>query len=140
MIRRPPRSTLFPYTTLFRSLLLVVEPPPALGGRVEGVELQPRDLVLLHEHLQAIERLAESLIGRQASGEHDGPVGPALLDLRLFLDRDHVLAAVVLPGAEGVESGDARVAPLENQLAEVLDGHVLGPVRKPHRLAEVVEE
>src|SRR2546430_9232073 len=24
MIRRPPRSTLFPYTTLFRSLLIVV--------------------------------------------------------------------------------------------------------------------
>src|SRR5256885_12774014 len=33
MIRRPPRSTLFPYTTLFRSL--VVEPPTArfdVGG------------------------------------------------------------------------------------------------------------
>src|SRR5256885_10331258 len=26
MIRRPPRSTLFPYTTLFRSLLLLFEP------------------------------------------------------------------------------------------------------------------
>src|SRR5256886_11031364 len=26
MIRRPPRSTLFPYTTLFRSLQLVLEP------------------------------------------------------------------------------------------------------------------
>src|SRR3712207_8001079 len=26
MIRRPPRSTLFPYTTLFRSLLLLVAP------------------------------------------------------------------------------------------------------------------
>src|SRR5258707_11535520 len=25
MIRRPPRSTLFPYTTLFRSVLLVVD-------------------------------------------------------------------------------------------------------------------
>src|SRR3712207_8223256 len=25
MIRRPPRSTLFPYTTLFRSFLVVVE-------------------------------------------------------------------------------------------------------------------
>src|SRR5256885_8737369 len=25
MIRRPPRSTLFPYTTLFRSLLLVAQ-------------------------------------------------------------------------------------------------------------------
>src|SRR3712207_7768397 len=30
MIRQPPRSTLFPYTTLFRSLL-------ALGFRQEGV-------------------------------------------------------------------------------------------------------
>src|SRR3712207_8578199 len=26
MIRRPPRSTLFPYTTLFRSAVLLVEP------------------------------------------------------------------------------------------------------------------
>src|SRR3712207_7048327 len=30
MIRRPPRSTLFPYTTLFRSLLLEVIGPEAL--------------------------------------------------------------------------------------------------------------
>src|SRR5205814_3667615 len=29
MIRRPPRSTLFPYTTLFRSR---AGPPPASGG------------------------------------------------------------------------------------------------------------
>src|SRR5256886_5929782 len=27
MIRRPPRSTLFPYTTLFRSLLTSIKPP-----------------------------------------------------------------------------------------------------------------
>src|SRR2546430_16383130 len=31
MIRRPPRSTLFPYTTLFRSLYF---PPPTLNGIV----------------------------------------------------------------------------------------------------------
>src|SRR5256885_9524699 len=31
MIRRPPRSTLFPYTTLFRSLVLPA--PPALKVR-----------------------------------------------------------------------------------------------------------
>src|SRR2546422_5220337 len=31
MIRRPPRSTLFPYTTLFRSAWLTV--PSAAGGR-----------------------------------------------------------------------------------------------------------
>src|SRR2546426_6791243 len=29
MIRRPPRSTLFPYTTLFRSARLVRQVPPA---------------------------------------------------------------------------------------------------------------
>src|SRR5260370_33975193 len=38
MIRRPPRSTLFPYTTLFRSILLrKAGKPPVLiftGGRV----------------------------------------------------------------------------------------------------------
>src|SRR5262245_62973995 len=34
MIRRPPRSTLFPYTTLFRS------PPPARSGH-EGLLAEP---------------------------------------------------------------------------------------------------
>src|SRR5256884_5567526 len=36
MIRRPPRSTLFPYTTLFRSILIpVVQPTPNdFGGFV----------------------------------------------------------------------------------------------------------
>src|SRR3712207_8848847 len=36
MIRRPPRSTLFPYTTLFRSR--DVGEPAAEEGRAEGVE------------------------------------------------------------------------------------------------------
>src|SRR3712207_6101134 len=35
MIRRPPRSTLFPYTTLFRSAPLVV--PNPLGQRGDGL-------------------------------------------------------------------------------------------------------
>src|SRR3712207_8713146 len=39
MIRRPPRSTLFPYTTLFRSLVLQLGP-----GRVEGPQV-PRQHV-----------------------------------------------------------------------------------------------
>src|SRR2546426_3574374 len=52
MIRRPPRSTLFPYTTLFRSLVPEaggheVEhglQPVAHDGRTRGVAAQPRDL------------------------------------------------------------------------------------------------
>src|SRR3712207_7043003 len=36
MIRRPPRSTLFPYTTLFRSAVL--------GRPIEAVEVSPAEL------------------------------------------------------------------------------------------------
>src|SRR2546430_9051001 len=40
MIRRPPRSTLFPYTTLFRSA--AVDAAPVVAGE----ERAPRDLAL----------------------------------------------------------------------------------------------
>src|SRR5438874_6688765 len=39
MIRRPPRSTLFPYTTLFRSVLLAI--PAWRSDRVRRDEQQP---------------------------------------------------------------------------------------------------
>src|SRR5688572_31806922 len=49
MIRRPPRSTLFPYTTLFRSLAepprprpaARTPPPPRRGPRPSHAGLQP---------------------------------------------------------------------------------------------------
>src|SRR2546430_3318658 len=52
MIRRPPRSTLFPYTTLFRSLGLdqVVDAAPEVGRRsVDGAHhhLVPEDEALV---------------------------------------------------------------------------------------------
>src|SRR5260370_33118923 len=40
MIRRPPRSTLFPYTTLFRSKLL----EEILSFRMQGVEFDNGDM------------------------------------------------------------------------------------------------
>src|SRR2546430_5068606 len=36
MIRRPPRSTLFPYTTLFRSLFVLDNPCPAKPVATRG--------------------------------------------------------------------------------------------------------
>src|SRR5256885_8490789 len=36
MIRRPPRSTLFPYTTLFRSPELCIAAKPELGKWIPG--------------------------------------------------------------------------------------------------------
>src|SRR5256885_10902822 len=40
MIRRPPRSTLFPYTTLFRSAVLVLD--LGLEGALEGAKRMDR--------------------------------------------------------------------------------------------------
>src|SRR3712207_8524695 len=39
MIRRPPRSTLFPYTTLFRSVLVVLVLPGADGALQVGLQV-----------------------------------------------------------------------------------------------------
>src|SRR3712207_7574674 len=73
MIRRPPRSTLFPYTTLFRS------PPQHLGGGVhvvayglgdgaqvgEGdVKLAPLGVALVHEAGEATLQLEVCPAGR----------------------------------------------------------------------------
>src|SRR5438477_6970255 len=58
MIRRPPRSTLFPYTTLFRSLLLAHQRRQRVDRRCPGEagyrlgqrtgERPDRDDILLH--------------------------------------------------------------------------------------------
>src|SRR5258708_20914017 len=49
MIRRPPRSTLFPYTTLFRSTDVALDAgedaqavPPVEGANAGGVRQRPR--------------------------------------------------------------------------------------------------
>src|SRR5258705_4215788 len=55
MIRRPPRSTLFPYTTLFRSLERHVRHQPPLDRRVV-VGVRP----LVHAHLAALQVYAGS--------------------------------------------------------------------------------
>src|SRR2546430_6771232 len=57
MIRRPPRSTLFPYTTLFRSLLREAAAPQAEGDVVrhgQRVE-QGRELERSEEHTSELQ-------------------------------------------------------------------------------------
>src|SRR2546425_2646297 len=52
MIRRPPRSTLFPYTTLFRSPCRHVERP--LRQREQAIELRIGILRLVPRHARPI--------------------------------------------------------------------------------------
>src|SRR3989442_4640711 len=51
MIRRPPRSTLFPYTTLFRSKVQETASPAASFSQQESERSQP-DVCLRREMLQ----------------------------------------------------------------------------------------
>src|SRR2546427_2937172 len=70
MIRRPPRSTLFPYTTLFRSsvvvlVALILAPPGALLGQSRVSQLVDSARVqLAANHLDSAEALLRSALDR----------------------------------------------------------------------------
>src|SRR2546428_10005509 len=61
MIRRPPRSTLFPYTTLFRSLLgdgadhAHAGLPGNLDRLLHAIEIEKQDLVRSEEHTSELQ-------------------------------------------------------------------------------------
>src|SRR5438067_10045251 len=60
MIRRPPRSTLFPYTTLFRSVVRVREKtdgplPQAASGPSPAVKRQHRSRARSEEHTSELQ-------------------------------------------------------------------------------------
>src|SRR5258706_6001143 len=80
MIRRPPRSTLFPYTTLFRSVL-----PGAVQGHLDG---QHRRVVggRLDEAHHRIERLVR--VVQQDVPLADQPEQVALAIAQLNRERD----------------------------------------------------
>src|SRR2546422_2901989 len=76
MIRRPPRSTLFPYTTLFRSAVL--EPDGAISV-VQYDDIKPGDRP--HRRIRAIRR-------NQRSEEHTSELQSRLhLVCRLLLEK-----------------------------------------------------
>src|SRR5688572_31267941 len=58
MIRRPPRSTLFPYTTLFRSVLLAPQVPLLFMGEEYG-EKNPFQYFISHTDEQLVKMVRE---------------------------------------------------------------------------------
>src|SRR5256885_8740436 len=55
MIRRPPRSTLFPYTTLFRSDLARAGPGAGAGPRRRGRAVRPGRRARSEEHTSELQ-------------------------------------------------------------------------------------
>src|SRR2546422_2626292 len=87
MIRRPPRSTLFPYTTLFRSHAITTQ----LGRRkipVQGAEIAmiPKSTVKVDG--KAAKQLLELLEALERSEEHTSELQSRLhLVCRLLLEK-----------------------------------------------------
>src|SRR5258708_9791351 len=84
MIRRPPRSTLFPYTTLFRSLHLFIE--TALFRQVANtVEVLPMKRLAEHAYFSRIWR---GDTDHHRSEEHTSELqSPDHLVCRLLLEK-----------------------------------------------------
>src|SRR5688572_20437077 len=126
MIRRPPRSTLFPYTTLFRSRL---RPPfqddvehyrKLLAGhaRVELIEVREDERVL-----QRIPERAHLVLLASDGRQFDSVELSRWLEDRRQEGRD---LCIVIGGPRGLdlERCDTRLS--------------LGPMTLPHQLARVV--
>src|SRR5256885_11047217 len=97
MIRRPPRSTLFPYTTLFRSRSAAAKnilTPAKYAARLSPL-LQPLGLKILIEPGRFISGNAGALLTR--SEEHTSELqSPCNLVCRLLLEKKKKYTATLL--------------------------------------------
>src|SRR5437016_10136034 len=92
MIRRPPRSTLFPYTTLFRSLVLLAlsqEPPQLARLLVDHVPPSPSRPTRRRseEHtseLQSLTNLVCRLLLEKKKNEQQVGLAPLLRSIHLI--------------------------------------------------------
>src|SRR3712207_2531769 len=114
MIRRPPRSTLFPYTTLFRSDLLVLRLEHALEGRLDLLDRLVDDRVVPDVDALAGGELGGLALGPDVEAEDDDVVGQRQVDVALG---DAADAAVDDPQRDVVAHLD-----LHQGLFERLDG------------------
>src|SRR5256885_4086775 len=93
MIRRPPRSTLFPYTTLFRSVALLLEVVDELQRAALAVflGLEGRVGTGVLEHGQVVQRDVRTAPGIGRSEEHTSELqSPCNLVCRLLLEKKKI--------------------------------------------------
>src|SRR2546425_9591788 len=88
MIRRPPRSTLFPYTTLFRSAEIIgadeVREPPRGSGLTVAAHVDN----IRHRRIRDNGEVCPSLVSRMRSEEHTSELQSlAYLVCRLLLEK-----------------------------------------------------
>src|SRR2546429_1697500 len=101
MIRRPPRSTLFPYTTLFRSLALGIGANTAIFQLLDAVRLRSLP-VSAPQSLALVER----------SEEHTSELQSRLhLVCRLLLEKKKKEPCISIRTPRARSSSDAPIPP-----------------------------
>src|SRR2546422_4283438 len=110
MIRRPPRSTLFPYTTLFRSVLVVKSDNPHKGGSFAAQTAAPVTRSMLEQALAArtvaLDRARLSTAAPRAMAaplEDDGGVVPYVVPWPYHPDSAAPGPARPVPDVTGME-------------------------------------
>src|SRR5258708_27445779 len=101
MIRRPPRSPLFPYTTLFRSLMAVLAGPV----QVAFTPFNTHPVVATAEIVLAMSALAVRKITPLNSSHHFRPYAVVSLKIDTVWVRFKVVQACVKPPALTVLTG-----------------------------------
>src|SRR2546423_6753110 len=128
MIRRPPRSTLFPYTTLFRSLGQYADRPLAVVG-VDSTFDVVQAPVSLEAELERGHRSLDEVVEHPQLAALTGPARQLGVELKRLRPRDDRRAELDLPArALGDQSLDERVL------------EVLGPVVDAELDFEVLRE
>src|SRR3989454_4207206 len=98
MIRRPPRSTLFPYTTLFRSVVQQLRRRedrlhvgrPGQDDAVADADRPARRAPVGRELELVLERETHECIGRERSEEHTSELqSPCNIVCRLLLEKKY---------------------------------------------------
>src|SRR5438093_5560745 len=102
MIRRPPRSTLFPYTTLFRSsrsMLPPVRMMPALAGDIDlgSAEVTQTELNVSKFGVSDAPDFGRECVGFDRSEEHTSEL-QSLTNLvcRLLLEKKNINTTLVI--------------------------------------------
>src|SRR5256885_7330206 len=92
MIRRPPRSTLFPYTTLFRSHIVA----PTRTAKMKDESVEFRSMLW---GVNTVNNLPEIRIAEMRSEEHTSELqSPCNLVCRLLLEKKKKLY-MIMPSA-----------------------------------------
>src|SRR3712207_3092116 len=125
MIRRPPRSTLFPYTTLFRSIFIL------MAQKRESAIAELREELGLQVNLRIEEEVTKTLqlvtglytrLGHVMGADpelHDmlGPLDIASIERELL--EQIAAAAATRRGKAGRRSADMRVEPAPQAIVEL---------------------